>query len=186
VAQPNAGHLALVELEKQGRLHALVTQNVDGLHQMAGSTPHLVVEVHGTMHWTMCWMCGDRRPMPEALARVRDGEEDPECLVCRAHGEHGILKSDTISFGQNLVPEVIDRAMVAAERCDLLLAIGSTLQVYPVAGMVPVASRSGAAIVIVNAEPTQMDGLADVVLRGQIGEILPALVDSVGPDGRGS
>jgi NAD-dependent deacetylase len=185
-ARPNAGHLSLVELEKQGRLHALVTQNVDGLHQMAGSTPGLVVEVHGTMHWTMCWMCGDRRPMPETLARVRNGEDDPDCLVCRAHGDHGILKSDTISFGQNLVPEVIDRAMDAAANCDLLLAIGSTLQVYPVAGMVAVANRAGAAIVIVNAEPTQMDGLADVVLRGQIGEILPALVESVTHDARGS
>src|SRR5262249_6339554 len=136
----------------------------------------LVVEVHGTMHWTMCWTCGDRRPMPEALERVRGGEVDPDCLVCRDSGERGILKSDTISFGQNLVPDVIDRAMMAAEACDLLLAVGSSLQVYPVANMVPFAKRAGAAVVIVNAEPTQMDGLADVVLRGQIGEILPALV----------
>jgi NAD-dependent protein deacetylase/lipoamidase len=175
-AHPNAGHQALVDLERQGRVHALVTQNVDGLHQRAGSTPELVIEVHGTMHWTMCWTCGDRRPMVETLDRVRGGEADPDCLACRTRGQHGILKSDTISFGQNLVPEVIDRAMQAAQECDLLLAVGSTLQVYPVAGMVPLARRTDASIVIVNAQPTNMDGLADVVLRGQIGAILPALV----------
>ena len=157
-------------------LLALVTQNVDGLHQKAGSDPERVVEVHGTLHWTMCWTCGDRRPMPEALQRVRDGESDPDCLVCRAAGREGILKSDTISFGQNLVPEVIERAMRAAEDCDVLLAIGSTLQVYPVASMVPLARQTGASIIIVNAEPTGMDDQADVILRGQIGDILPALV----------
>ena len=177
-ATPNAGHRAIVELERQGTLHALVTQNVDGLHQKAGSSAELVVEVHGTVHWTMCWTCGDRQPMDDVLARVRAGEVDPDCLACRGRGEHGILKSDTISFGQNLVPDVIDRAMRAAEACDLLLAVGSTLQVYPVAGMVPIARRAGAAVVIVNAEATGMDELADIVLRGQIGEILPVLVDS--------
>jgi NAD-dependent deacetylase len=174
--EPNEGHRALVTLAANHRLVALVTQNVDGLHQRAGSDPGSVVEVHGTMHWTLCWTCRDRRTMVEALERVRSGEIDPDCLVCRAEGRHGILKSDTISFGQNLVPEVIDRALAAAEECDLLLAIGSTLQVYPVAGMVPVAKRAGARVIIVNAEPTNMDEHADVVLRGQIGEILPALV----------
>lgn len=174
--QPNSGHRALVDLERRGTLLALVTQNVDGLHQRAGSSPELVVEVHGTMHWTMCWTCGDRRPMPEALDRVRAGEGDPDCLACRDAGEHGILKSDTISFGQNLVPDVIDRALEAAASCDLLLAVGSTLQVYPVANMVPIAARAGAAVVIVNAEATNMDGYADVVLRGQIGNILPRIV----------
>ncbi len=174
--QPNDGHRALVELERQHELVALVTQNVDGLHQLAGSDADKVVEVHGTMHWTMCWTCGDRRPMVEALARVQVGETDPDCLVCRAAGRHGILKSATISFGQNLVPEVIERAMTAAESCDVLLAIGSTLQVYPVANMVPMAKRSGASVIVVNAEATRMDGHADVVVRGQIGEILPTLV----------
>ncbi len=115
--------------------------------------------------------------MAAALDRVRAGESDPDCLVCRAAGRTGILKSDTISFGQNLVPEVIDRALRAAEDCDLLLAVGSTLQVYPVAGMVPAAVGAGAAVVIVNGEPTTMDHLADVVLRRRIGEVLPVLVE---------
>ena len=174
--EPNSGHRALVDLGRRGTLLALVTQNVDGLHQRAGSDPATVVEVHGTMHWTLCWNCRDRRPMVDALARLRAGEDDPDCLICRERGESGILKSDTISFGQNLVPEVIDAALEAAEHCDLLLAVGSTLSVYPVANMVPIAKRAGAAVVIVNGESTTMDGYADVVLRGPIGEILPAII----------
>jgi len=175
-SEPNEGHRAIVELERQGKLVGLVTQNVDGLHQRAGSDPARVVEVHGTMHYTRCWTCGDRRPMAEALDRVRAGEVDPDCLVCRAEGREGILKSDTISFGQSLVPEVIDAAMDAARRCDVLVAVGTSLQVYPVANMVPLAAAHGAEVVIVNAEPTKMDDVADLVLRGQIGEILPAIV----------
>lgn len=170
-AQPNSGHLAVVELQRQGKLHAVVTQNVDGLHQRAGTAAELVVEVHGTMWWTRCWDCQDRRPMAETLERVRAGEEDPPCEACG-----GILKSDTISFGQALVPEVIDRAMQVSEECDLLLAVGSTLSVYPAANCVPRAKMTGARVVIVNAGPTDMDRLADAVLQGQIGDILPAVV----------
>jgi NAD-dependent deacetylase len=170
-ARPNAGHAAVVELERRGKLHAVVTQNVDGLHQRAGTDADLVVEVHGTMWWTRCLDCDDRRPMAESLERVRAGEADPPCLVCG-----GIIKSDTISFGQALIPEVIDRAMKVSEECDLLLAVGSTLSVYPVAGCVPLAKAHGARIVIVNAGPTEMDEIADAVLYGQIGEILPALI----------
>ena len=169
-ARPNRGHDALVTLERRGKLHALITQNVDELHQIAGNSPDKVIEVHGTIRRVMCWQCGERAPMEKALARVRAGEEDPACRSCG-----GILKSDTISFGQALVPEVIDRAMTVAGEADLLLAIGSTLQVYPVAGAVPLAKRAGAKVVIVNAEPTGMDELADAVLRGPIGEILPAI-----------
>jgi NAD-dependent protein deacetylase/lipoamidase len=170
-AQPNPGHRALVAIERSGRLHALVTQNTDGLHQRAGTEPALVVEVHGSAWWTRCWECGDRRPVDVALARVRAGEADPPCALCG-----GILKSDTISFGQSLVPEVIDRALRASRDCDLLLAVGSTLSVYPAASCVPIASRASAAVVIVNGSPTEMDGIADVVLRGPISTILPALV----------
>ena len=170
-AEPNAGHRAIVELERQGKLYAVVTQNVDGLHQKAGLAEELVVEVHGTIWWTRCWECQDRRPMAETLARVDAGEEDPPCEVCG-----GILKSDTISFGQALIPEVIDRAMQVSEECDLLLAVGSTLAVYPAAYCVPRAKKAGARVVIVNGDPTEMDGLAAAVLRGPIGEILPALV----------
>lgn len=175
-AEPNVGHRALVHLERQGRLHAVVTQNIDGLHQRAGHDPERVVEVHGTVWFTRCWTCGDRLPMHEVLERVRSGEDDPECLVCRAAGRHGILKSDTISFGQALVPEVIDAAFRAAEDCDLFLALGSTLSVQPVASTVPTASRSGARVVIVNGEPTAMDHLADAMLLGSLADIVPRLV----------
>lgn len=170
-AQPNAGHRALVTLERRGQLAALVTQNVDGLHQLAGSSPELVVEIHGTMREVACLDCGDRAPMERALARVQAGEEDPPCRRCG-----GILKSATISFGQDLVDEDLRRAQRAALSCDLLLAIGSTLSVYPIAGVVPLARDAGARIVIVNAGPTEMDDLADVLLHGPIGELLPRLV----------
>jgi NAD-dependent deacetylase len=176
-AEPNVGHRALVALERRGKLHALVTQNIDELHQRAGSSPEKVVEVHGSMRRVMCWECGRRAPMEEALARVRAGENDPPCPQCG-----GIQKSDTISFGQALVPEVIDRALRAAAQADLLLAIGTTLQVQPVAGMVPIAARAGADIVIVNDQPTAMDAIADVVVRAQIGAVLAAIcgVDATG------
>lgn len=169
-AQPNAGHLALVALEQSGKLHMLVTQNIDGLHQRAGSSPERVVEIHGTIHEVVCLDCGERAPMERALARVREGEVDPPCGSCG-----GILKSATISFGQSLVVEDLRRAELAARDCDLMLAVGSTLSVYPIAAIVPLAKRHGARLVIVNAEVTEMDELADVVLRGRIGELLPPL-----------
>ena len=174
-AQPNAGHLALVALERRGKLHALVTQNIDGLHLKAGNSPNLVVEVHGNVHKAICLSCGRKGPMQETLDRVRAGEEDPACRECG-----GMLKSDTISFGQALVPEVIDRALTAAHEADLLLAVGSTLQVYPVAGAVPIAKQAGARVVIMNAQETQFDGIADAVLRGNISVELPLAVRGVG------
>lgn len=173
-ARPNAGHQALVALERAGRLHALITQNIDELHQIAGNSPERLIEVHGTIRRVMCWQCQRRQPMTDVLQRVRQGEADPRCLDCG-----GILKSDTISFGQALVPEVIERAFAVATEADLLLAIGSTLQVQPVAGVVPTASRAGARVVILNAEPTACDDIADAVLRGPIGELLPAICSEV-------
>ncbi len=170
-AEPNVGHEAIVALERARKLHALVTQNVDGLHQEAGHDPENVIEVHGTVRYSRCWDCSDRRPMRETLDRVRGGEADPPCLVCG-----GIVKSDTISFGQPLVPEVIDRALRVSEECDLMIAVGSTLSVYPVANCVPIAKRSGALVIIVNGQPTEMDRHADHLLIGQIADILPALV----------
>ena len=170
-AQPNAGHAALVALERRGKLHTLVTQNIDELHQRAGSDPAKVVEIHGTVRQVMCWSCGERAPMEVALERVRNGEDDPPCRTCG-----GILKSATISFGQDLVPEDLERAQNAALACDLLLAVGSTLTVYPAAAMVPLAKQNGARVVIVNAEPTAMDAIADAVLNGSISELLPAIV----------
>lgn len=169
-AQPNTGHRALAELESSGKLHALITQNIDGLHQRAGNAPERVIEVHGTIHDAVCMSCGWRGPMHTVLERVRAGEEDPPCEHCR-----GILKSATISFGQALVPEVIERAMRAAAEAQLLLAVGTSLQVYPVASAVPIAKSAGARLVIVNAESTPFDGEADALLSGMIGEILPRL-----------
>jgi NAD-dependent deacetylase len=169
-ARPNAGHRALVDLEARGTLHALVTQNIDGLHQLAGNSPERVIEVHGTLRDVMCMACGWRGPMGPVLDRVRAGEEDPPCKACG-----GILKSATISFGQSLVPAVIARALRATEQSDVLLAIGTSLQVYPVASAVPIAKAAGARVVIVNADPTPFDDIADAVLRQPIGEVLPAL-----------
>ena len=176
-ARPNAAHRALVELERRGRLLALITQNVDGLHQRAGHDPALVIEVHGTIHWARCWECGDRRPMTELLDRVRAGEPDPPCEICG-----GVVKSDTISFGQGLVPHVIGAALDAASSCDLLIAAGSSLSVFPAANVVPRAAAAGAKVVIVNGQPTSMDRFADVRLIGPLAELLPPLCGVANPD----
>jgi NAD-dependent deacetylase len=170
-AQPNAAHLALVRLERSGRLRALVTQNIDELHQRAGSDPARVLELHGTIFTAVCLSCADRGPMADVLARVAAGEADPACLHCG-----GVLKSATVSFGQSLDPQVLAAAGAAAAGCDVFLAVGSSLTVHPAAGLVEVAAAAGARVVIVNAEPTPYDRLADAVLREPIGRVLPALV----------
>lgn len=170
-AEPNDGHRALLALERQGKLDLLVTQNVDGLHHDAGSDPARIVEVHGTVRRYGCLDCGEGGPMADALDRVRAGEDDPACTACG-----GILKSATISFGQNLVVEDLVRAERAAQECDLLLCVGTSLGVYPVAGMVPVAKRAGAHLVIVNAQETPFDPIADAVVRGSISEVLPEIL----------
>jgi NAD-dependent deacetylase len=171
-ARPNAGHRALAALEQRGRLHALITQNIDGLHQKAGNSPGRVIEVHGTLHQVVCMSCGSIAPMQHALDRVRAGEHDPPC-----HGCGGILKSATISFGQPLVPAVIDRAFACARQADLFVAIGTSLQVHPIANAVDAARRAGATIVILNAEPTPYDDVADALLREPIGVVLPRLLE---------
>lgn len=168
-AEPNAGHHALAELERAGRLRALITQNIDDLHQRAGSEN--VIELHGTLYGVECLRCHDRTEMSEALARVAAGEEDPPCLRCG-----GILKSATISFGQNLDTAVLRRAQEAARDCAEFYAIGTSLTVQPAAGLARLAARSGARLVIVNAEPTPYDDLADLVIREPIGQVLPALL----------
>jgi NAD-dependent deacetylase len=174
VHEPNPGHRALVALERSGRLHTLLTQNVDGLHHAAGTDPARIVEVHGTTREVVCLDCGDRAPIERALARVRAGEADPPCRRCG-----GVLKSATISFGQDLVADDLRRADAAARACDLLLAVGTTLAVHPIADVVPLAVAHGARVVIVNGSPTAMDDLADVVLTGSISEVLPALVEDL-------
>lgn len=173
-ARPNAAHLALVELERRGVLHTLVTQNTDGLHLAAGHDPAKVVEIHGNGRQYVCWDCGETGPMEEALARVEAGEEDPPCRSCG-----GILKTATISFGQNLVPEVLERSQWAAASCDLFLAIGTSLGVYPAAGLPMMALRTGAKLVILNAEETPYDEHAEVIIREQLGTVLPKIVERV-------
>jgi len=167
-AKPNAGHRALADLEKHGSLHALITQNIDGLHLAAGNSRARVFEVHGNLHQSICMSCGRKGPMQAVLDRVRAGEADPPCRDCG-----GILKSDTISFGQQLVPEVIDGALKAAREADLLLSVGTSLRVFPIANAVPLAREAGARIVIMNAEATQFDDIADARLDGLISEELP-------------
>jgi len=174
--EPNAGHHALVELERQGRLDTLITQNVDGLHHKAGNRAQHIVEIHGTIREVVCMRCEDRGPMAPTLERVRGGEMDPDCLKCG-----GILKSATISFGQGLVDEDLQRSEQAALRCDLALAVGSTLSVYPIANVIPIARNAGAPVIILNGEPSEMDALADVVLRGGISDMLPRLLADLGP-----
>ena len=168
-AKPNDGHRALTLLGD--RLHTLVTQNIDGLHLIAGSPAGRTVEIHGTVHQWECVDCAARGPMDEALERVRAGETDPPCLLCG-----GIIKSATILFGQSLVSADLDRAEKAAVEAEVLLAVGTSLSVYPVAGMVELAVRAGRPVIIVNAQATAMDDLATVRLVGSASELLPAII----------
>jgi NAD-dependent deacetylase len=171
---PNPAHLALAELERSGHLHLVITQNVDGLHQRAGSSPDRVVEVHGTSAQVGCLACAHRWPADEILDRVEAGEPDPSCDRCG-----GMLKSATVSFGQALDPDDLERADRAARRADVLIAAGTTLGVYPVAAVPAIAARHGARVVIVNDGPTEQDDLADVHLHGRTDELLPALAAAV-------
>lgn len=166
-AAPNPAHEALVELEQKSRLHTLVTQNIDGLHQKAGTSRDVLIEIHGTIHNVMCLSCGDSRPMTEALERVVDGEEDPPCIVCG-----GILKSATISFGQAPDSGDLERAFRAAERCDVLLAAGTSLSVYPIAHMVEIAVAQGSQILIFNEEPTPFDRVSTGTFHGKLSQTL--------------
>ncbi len=173
-AEPNRGHRAVVELEQRGALVAVITQNIDRLHQKAGSAPERVIEVHGNMVEAVCWACGATSLTQDALTRLDAGEDDPACLVCG-----GILKTATVMFGQTLDPEVLGAAAEAAQACDVFVAVGSTLQVTPAATLCEVAVRSGAELIIVNRDPTAYDDLAQRVIREPISESLPALVDEL-------
>lgn len=170
-AQPNAAHRAVVELERSGVPVRVVTQNVDGLHQLAGLPARKVLELHGTAREFTCTRCHARGPMADALARVEAGEDDPGCLVCG-----GILKSATVYFGERLDPVVLGEAAAVTQACQVFIAVGSTLQVHPAAGLAGVAVDHGARLVIVNAEATPYDDLADEVVREPIGTALPRLL----------
>jgi NAD-dependent deacetylase len=170
-ARPHAGHTALVSLERSGRLRAVVTQNIDGLHQLAGNSPERVLELHGTIHRVECLGCAWTGPTAGTLERVHAGDDDPRCLRC---GD--LLKTATVSFGQPLDRSVLRAAVAAAAEADLLLAVGTTLTVRPAASLVDVSLRAGARLVVVNAGPTAYDAVADARLDARIGEVLPLLV----------
>lgn len=167
-AQPNAAHLALVELERRGRLAAVVTQNIDGLHQKAGHDPNVVVELHGNAHRVRCIECGAGFEREQIHQRVVAGEEEPPCAVCG-----GTLKPSTVSFGEPMPVEAMRRAESEARACDLCLVIGSSLVVYPAAAVPEYAIQAGAPLAIVNATPTHLDDAAAAVLRGQAAVVLP-------------
>lgn len=170
-AQPNAGHLAFVELERQGKLLAMITQNIDGLHQRAGHDLNNVIELHGTMLRAACLSCGDQISMDEAVARVAAGDLAPECKSCG-----GYLKTATISFGQAMPEREMHRAYEASENCEVFLAVGSSLVVHPAASLPALAKQSGAKLIIINRTPTPLDEMADLVVRDEIGKALPKLV----------
>lgn len=171
-ALPNDGHRALVEIERRlgPAFDTLVTQNIDGLHHAAGNDPARIIEIHGNVREVKCLSCDWRAPMQVALDRVRAGEPDPACPACR-----GILKSATISFGENLVADDLARAQEAALRSDVFVALGTSLGVYPAAALPELAMRRGARLIVANAEPTPFDAVADAVLSDPLGVVLPAL-----------
>ena len=170
-AKPTRAHEAIVELEKQGRLRAIITQNTDGLHQVAGSSDALVHEVHGSMRQWRCEMCGTTGRMEEMIERVNAGDEDPRCPKCG-----GITRATVILFEEVLEPDVLEAAITAVEECDAIVAVGTSLGVYPVAGLFPTAISHGAYGVIVNATATAMDDIANEVVRGQLDDVLPDLL----------
>lgn len=177
-AQPNPAHLAVTELERRGKLRCLVTQNIDGLHQKAGTSPERTIEIHGTAREVTCLSCGDRQGRKAVHERLVTGEEDPPCRACG-----GILKPATISFGQAMPEREMMLAFEHARRCRVFLVIGSSLVVYPVASLPAEAVRAGAQLLIVNREPTPYDSVADAVLHGSAGETMEALLSAL--DGRG-
>jgi len=170
-AQPNAGHLAFAELEKRGQLTAMITQNIDGLHQRAGNSAEIVIEVHGTMTQAVCLSCDQRIPMDEAVERVSAGEEDLQCVDCG-----GMMKTATISFGQPMPVAEMMMAQKKCVECDVLIAAGSSLVVYPAASLPTLAKDRGARLIIINRTPTPFDSRADLVINDEIGRALPDLI----------
>jgi NAD-dependent deacetylase len=173
-AEPNAAHRAVAELERRGKVRAVITQNIDGLHQRAGSSPQRVIEIHGTALAVICLSCNDRLSREEVQARVVAGEAVPECRLCG-----GILKPATVSFGQAMPERETALAFEHAERSDVFLVIGSSLVVHPAAYLPVRAVDAGAKLIIVNLEPTPYDRLATVVLLGKAGETMSALLEAI-------
>jgi len=173
-ARPNAAHDALARLDRSGVAVRVLTQNIDGLHQAAGLAARKVIELHGTMWTTSCTRCRATAPTEQVRARVAAGEPDPSCVLCG-----GVVKLDTVLFGERLNPKVIDDATTVASATPLLLAIGSSLLVEPAAQLCRVAVDWGASLVIVNRDPTPYDELADDVIRTDIDDALPSIVDQL-------
>jgi NAD-dependent deacetylase len=178
MAEPNAAHLAVAGLERAGVPVRVITQNVDGLHQLAGMPARKVLELHGTARAVVCVECHARTPMEDALARVEAGEDDPPCLACG-----GVLKSATVMFGERLDPVVLGEAVAITKACQIFIAVGTSLRVQPAAGLAGVAADHGARLIIVNAEPTPYDDLADEVVREPIGTALPEVLREIGGAG---
>jgi NAD-dependent deacetylase len=175
---PNNGHRAIAALERDGRVSAIVTQNIDGLHQKAGSDPERVLELHGSSHRVRCMNCGRQYPTAEILERVANGETDPRCPVCG-----GVLRTSTILFGESLPVETLKQAVAASGAADMMLVIGSSLVVRPAAQRPVIARKNGAGLIIVNREPTPLDEIATAVVRGEAGPVLSTIASLVLGDG---
>ncbi len=166
-AAPNEGHYALVRLLEAGKLSSVITQNVDNLHQDSGIPAGRVIELHGNASYATCLDCGTRHELADLKARFVETDELPVCQACG-----GIVKTATISFGQQLKPQVLRKAELEALNSDLFLVLGSSLVVYPAAALPQIAKRNGAALAILNREPTDIDGMADLVLNDEIGPVM--------------
>ncbi len=177
-ARPNAAHEAVVRLERSGVPVRVLTQNVDGLHQAAGLPDRKVLELHGSARSVVCTGCAATSTTEAALERVAAGEPDPACRECG-----GILKTATVMFGQPLDPAVLAEATEIALACDVFIAVGTSLQVHPAAGLAGLAAEHGARLIIVNAEPTPYDAVAAEVVREPIGRALPDLLDRLAASG---
>ena len=175
-AMPNPAHFAVAQLERLGKLSSVVTQNVDGLHQLAGVPPEKVIELHGTHRFVACLECGHAHPRARFQEWVTPEGEAPDCEKCG-----GLMKPATISFGQMLKPEVLERAAAEAQSCDLLLVVGSSLVVYPAAGLPLLAARNGTPLAIINREETPHDQYAAAVVRGSAADTLTRLLEALAP-----
>lgn len=176
---PNAGHEAIAEFEAAGRLLAVITQNIDGLHQRAGNSEERVIELHGTTHVIRCTNCGRTYDGAEIQRRLEAGEEDPRCPVCG-----GVLRTGTVLFGEALPERALRTAHAVAQATDLMLVVGSSLVVNPAARLPVIAKDAGARLVIINQSPTPIDDLADIVIKASAGHALSGIADRLRTEDR--
>jgi len=172
--QPNDGHKAVAELVAKGRATHVITQNIDGLHQMSGVPAEQLIEIHGTTRRAACLDCGAEVPLDEIRSHFETHGQAPDCARCG-----GFIKTATISFGQPMPELEMARAQAATEGCDLMLVLGSSLAVYPAAGFPLAAKRQGARLVILNRDETPQDEIADLALRAEIGPTMRAVIDAL-------